>query len=125
MRLRNFSWLPATTALLLAAGCAGGTSSASGSETASADAAVRGAIEEELRRDPIVERIPVQVRVDEGRVVLYGSVDTPAESERAEQIAREAEGARSVENKLRVGAGSDPTDRHVPIDALRGPGAVP
>jgi hypothetical protein len=109
---------PAAALLLAAAGCA---SSPGSDASADRDAAIRDAIEEGLRRDAAVERIPVQVRVDDGRVVLYGSVDTPAESERVEEIARGAGGVRSVENHLRVGAGSDPSDREIPIEALQGP----
>jgi hypothetical protein len=111
MPRRTGPLLATLAGLLLAAGCAGAPDA-----SAERDAALRDAIEEELQRDPTLDHRRVSVHVEDGRVALHGGVDTPAESARAEEIARRADGVRSVENDLRVGPGSGPRDRELPIE---------
>jgi hypothetical protein len=86
-------------AALLAAGCATGGSSA-------VEAATRDEIEQSLRRDPLIERLPVAVRVEGTHVALYGDVETAEERQRAEEIAQKTSGVTSVENHLRVAPGA-------------------
>jgi diphthamide synthase (EF-2-diphthine--ammonia ligase) len=105
-------------AALLVGGCAG---NGSGDGAAARDAGIRDSIEEGLRRDSLVERLEVTVRVDDGRAVLQGDVGSEEERERAEEIARSTAGVRSVENLLRVtGVGQ----REIPAEILQRPGGA-
>ena len=70
---------------------------------ATVDAAITGKVKTKLLADPDVKGLAIDVDTKDGVVSLSGMVPTKAESDRAEQMARDSAGVKSVVNHLRVG----------------------
>ena len=83
--------------------------------TTKADSGIRADLERQFSRSRMLELPDVTVTVDRGVVTLSGRVDTGAKGQRAERIARQIRGVRSIKNDLRV----MPQSTEVPDDALR------
>jgi hyperosmotically inducible protein len=60
-----------------------------------------------LQADPETQSLAINVDSREGVVQLSGFVDSPAQTEKAAQIAQAVPGVRSVENKLGMRAAAD------------------
>jgi len=81
------------------------------------DAELRAKVEQRLRRANFVEHHDVRVRVEDGRVMLEGSVQADHEKERAGELARAVDGVEAVDNRLLVAKGAGDPDALPPIDA--------
>lgn len=66
------------------------------------DTALTAKIKAELATDPTAKAHQIDVEINEGVVQLNGFVDSQANREAAERIARNAEGVKDVENNLQV-----------------------
>ncbi|BES86388.1 molecular chaperone OsmY [Pectobacterium araliae] len=66
------------------------------------DAVVTSTIKAKLLADDIVPSRKVKVETQEGVVLLSGTVDNKAQSDRAESIAKAVDGVKSVKNDLTV-----------------------
>jgi hyperosmotically inducible protein len=66
------------------------------------DAATTSEIKAKLLADDIIPSRKVKVETNDGVVLLSGTVDNKAQSDRAEGIAKAIEGVKSVKNDLTV-----------------------
>ncbi|OLB99599.1 MAG: hypothetical protein AUH30_04745 [Candidatus Rokubacteria bacterium 13_1_40CM_68_15] len=66
------------------------------------DASITAAVKSKLVADKASNLTRVNVDTNNGTVYLNGTVDSPDQRARAEQIAREAKGVRNVVNNLQV-----------------------
>ena len=66
------------------------------------DASITTAVKSKLVADKVSNLTRVNVDTDNGTVYLNGTVESAEQRTRAEQIAREAKGVRSVVNNLQV-----------------------
>jgi hyperosmotically inducible periplasmic protein len=66
------------------------------------DASITAAVKSKLVADKASNLTRVNVDTNNGTVYLNGTVETPEQRARAEQIAREAKGVRSVVNNLQL-----------------------
>jgi hyperosmotically inducible periplasmic protein len=66
------------------------------------DAALTARVKAALLDDEQVAGTRFDVNVFQGKVTLSGVTDDPAEARRAEQIARDVDGVKSVESTIRV-----------------------
>ena len=73
---------------------------------AGADRALAARVKEALLADKSLNAHGIEVDAKDGAVTLFGTVENMARREQAAKIAAAVEGARSVENKLVVVAGS-------------------
>lgn len=69
------------------------------------DAIILSRITKLLHDNPAIDDSKIEVRVDEGKVVLKGKADTEAEKENAQLICAAVDGVMKVENHLVVEAG--------------------
>lgn len=83
----------------LVVGCAGAFTKAG---TAMDDTAITAKVKAAMARDNDVSATSVSVETVKGEVRLSGFVDSSAEKQRAEQLALQTEGVRSVQNGLIV-----------------------
>lgn len=58
-----------------------------------------------LKKDPSIDSGKIIVEVKNGVVSLRGGIDTEAEKQRSEDLARTVEGVKSVENHLHIDLG--------------------
>ncbi len=72
------------------------------------DSGIESRIEGALKRDPIVNRFDVSVEVRNGVASLYGTVDTPIEKSRADEVTSAVAGVIKVNNFLGVREGYMP-----------------
>jgi hyperosmotically inducible protein len=82
-----------------------GGASAGGSSTlgtAADDTAITARVKSALLAESDVSGLAISVETTNGVVQLTGDVDNQAQIAKAEQVARAAEGTRSVQNQLRV-----------------------
>ena len=70
----------------------------------SADRGITAKIRALLLAEPGLKSMQINVQTQNGVAVLSGSVDTTANSWKAEQLARTVEGVKSVENRMMVKA---------------------
>ncbi|PWC11900.1 molecular chaperone OsmY [Brenneria corticis] len=66
------------------------------------DAVITSSIKAKLLADDIVPSRKVKVETQEGVVLLSGTVDNQAQSERAESISKAVDGVKSVKNDLTI-----------------------
>ncbi|MGE0450986.1 MAG: BON domain-containing protein [Vicinamibacterales bacterium] len=74
--------------------------------TAVADGAITMKIQAQYAADDVVKGHEIDVDTQNGTVTLKGNVESDAQREAAERIARETDGVNSVDNQLRVQPGS-------------------
>jgi hyperosmotically inducible periplasmic protein len=83
----------------------GATTSGSGGSTAGAradDSVITAKIKSGLVADRNVHGFDISVETKQGEVLLSGSVDSQDQIDRAVRIARQVEGVRRVDNRMRV-----------------------
>lgn len=85
--------------LALTVGCAGAFTKTG---QALDDTAITAKVKAAMAKDPDVSATRVSVETVKGEVRLSGFVNSSAEKQRAEQIALQTEGVRSVQNGLMV-----------------------
>lgn len=66
------------------------------------DAVITSRVEVSLNDDPVYKFDGVRVRTSEGTVQLTGTVHSPGQKARAEELARQIPGVDSVVNRLSV-----------------------
>lgn len=71
-------------------------------ENSASDTVVTTKVKSALLADSQVKGTQVEVTTSDGVVTLSGSVATPEEKQRAEQVAKTIEGVRSVRNEVAV-----------------------
>src|SRR5690606_12903532 len=83
---------------------AGDKTERAGSRTASnmSDAAITAKVKAGLAAEKDTSALAVKVETDKGVVMLSGFVDSKAEAERAEKLAKGVEGVSKVQNTLKV-----------------------
>ncbi len=74
------------------------------------DSELRGYVEEEIERFPVLERLELRIDVKEGRAVIEGEVRSAGQRLLALEAARRVEGVRGVDLRLRVRGGQDASD---------------
>jgi len=67
------------------------------------DATVAGDVRHAFRVDPLIERADVHIDLRNGRVYLYGRVDSQYERQHAQDVAARQVGVIDVENRLIIG----------------------
>lgn len=67
------------------------------------DMSIAARLKAELAADPTTDAMDIDIEVDRDQVQLNGFVDSEEAIERAEEIAMNLEGVKSVENNLEVG----------------------
>jgi len=82
-------------------GCAGTRTQKSAGEMVD-DGVIASKVKTALLADDEVSGLQVEVETFKGRVQLGGFVDTMAQAQKAEQIARSVQGVQEVENNLIV-----------------------
>ncbi|HZD42966.1 MAG TPA: BON domain-containing protein, partial [Methanomicrobiales archaeon] len=82
------------------------------------DELVRNAIRDLMRSSPDLNARNIKVRVDRGKVYLEGSVDSYWKRKYAEDIASEAPGVVSIENRIEVTPWGDFTDQDILDDVI-------
>jgi len=93
----------------LAMGCEGGQS----------DAAVADRVNDRLRSEPTLASSDLRARSEDGSVLLSGSVPTPAERKRAEDVADSVPGVDGVINQIEVAGATPPPPVAAPPPAER------
>jgi osmotically-inducible protein OsmY len=66
------------------------------------DATITGKVKAKFVADSVVSAMDVNVNTFDGVVQLAGFADSPAQARRAEQLARETSGVKSVKNDIRL-----------------------
>lgn len=66
------------------------------------DTVITAAVKSALLGEPEVKSLDLQVETRKGTVQLSGTVDNPAQIDRAAALAAAAEGSRSVRNELKL-----------------------
>lgn len=77
------------------------------------DPELRRVVIDELRAAPALDSEEIYARVDDGVVVLYGTVPTEEEALFAEAAAEEIDGVRGVESLLRVSREDAPSEEAI------------
>ena len=88
------------TILAVVAGCRGMTGKSAGTNVD--DASITANVKSRLVAEKASNLTRVDVDTNNGTVYLNGTVETPEQKARAEEIAREAKGVRSVINNLQI-----------------------
>jgi hypothetical protein len=68
-------------------------------------------INERLTHHPLIDATEIEVSVQEGEVILRGSVDQREAKRRAEDVADSVSGVKNVRNELRVQQPQSPPDK--------------
>ena len=92
--------LPAIALMFLLNGCQALTGETMGQNID--DTSITTSVKSKLAADKGSSLTRVQVDTNNGVVQLSGTVETAADRNRAEQVAREASGVKSVKNNLQV-----------------------
>ena len=74
------------------------------------DDRIRDEVCDRLTDDPELDASDIEVKVDNGEVILSGLVDSRADKIRAEVDADEVSGVKDVQNLLRLGQGETATE---------------
>jgi len=105
MKSLHFRWLAAlfcaAVAVSTITGCAGTATRDSTGEYVD-DATITAKVKTAFVRDDTVKALDVKVETFKGVVQLSGFVDTSAQKNRAEELAKMVAGVKSVENNLSV-----------------------
>ncbi|MFC0773549.1 BON domain-containing protein [Terrimonas alba] len=75
------------------------------SKIPAADEIIRQKIVELLFNDPTIDSGKIHVEVTNGEALLKGHIDTEAEKQRSEEMARSIEGVKNVVNHLHIDVG--------------------
>ena len=99
---------PFIIAAMFAVGCnhggnqADNESTATNAKTATSDAEITAAVKAKFMSDKDVSARKIDVETNDGVVTLRGKVATATEAERAEELAKSAEGVRTVHSYLKT-----------------------
>ena len=88
--------------IILAAGACQSMTGKTAGQTVD-DATITAGVKSRLVADKATNLTRVDVDTNNGTVYLNGTVDTPEQKAKAEQLAWQAKGVRSVVNNLQVG----------------------
>ena len=66
------------------------------------DTAITAAVKADILKEPGLKVLMIDVDTKDGKVTLSGSADSAANVKKAEQIASNVQGVKSVENRLAV-----------------------
>ena len=97
-RLRSVAML--LVLVMALAACQSATGKSAGTNVD--DAGITASVKSKLVADKAANLTRVDVDTNNGTVYLNGTVESPEQKSRAEQLARQANGARSVVNNLQV-----------------------
>jgi hyperosmotically inducible periplasmic protein len=75
---------------------------AHGTATVVKDSTITAKVKTALHQDDAVARDKIHVTTVAGVVTLKGQVSSPSESKRAEELAKQTEGVKSVDNRITV-----------------------
>ena len=89
-------------ALMLGGGVLGGCASDRSAGAVMDDTTITTKVKSAFAADPDVSAMRVSVKTVDGRVNLTGQVKNQTEKRKAEQVARDVSGVRSVNNELVV-----------------------
>jgi osmotically-inducible protein OsmY len=94
----------ALSAVLILVGVAGGCRTLTGKSLGENidDKAITASVKTRLVRDRALNLTRVNVETNHGTVYLIGTVETPEQRARVEQLARQAGGVRDVVNQLQI-----------------------
>ena len=97
-RLRSVAML--LVRVMACAACQSATGKSAGTNVD--DAGITASVKSKLVADKAANLTRVDVDTNNGTVYLNGTVESPEQKSRAEQLARQANGVRSVVNNLQV-----------------------
>lgn len=98
---RAFKLLAVVVAVVsILSGCRAATGKSTGQSID--DASITASVKSKLVADKVSHLTRVDVDTNNGTVYLNGTVETPEQKTRAERLAWEAKGVRSVVNNLQV-----------------------
>jgi hyperosmotically inducible protein len=97
-RLRSVAML--LVLVMAFAACQSATGKSAGTNVD--DAGITASVKSKLVADKAANLTRVDVDTNNGTVYLNGTVESPEQKSRAEQLARQANGVRSVVNNLQV-----------------------
>ena len=66
------------------------------------DSVITAKVKADLVKDPITKAREISVITDKGVVMLSGFVDTQSAKDKAEEIAKNVEGVKNVENDIQI-----------------------
>jgi osmotically-inducible protein OsmY len=75
------------------------------SKLSATDEIIRQRIVDLLFRDPVIDSKRIEVEVTNGEALLKGHIDTEAEKQHSEELARAVEGVKNVVNHLHIDIG--------------------
>jgi osmotically-inducible protein OsmY len=84
----------------------GARQAATSAERVIDDASITASVKSKLLADAQVRGLAIDVDTERGEVTLTGTARTQAERAKAEAIARQVDGVRSVVNGIKVGEGA-------------------
>ena len=104
-RMRRYAWQPWLLVALAVfmAGCMSATNETLGENID--DTTITSAVKAKLAADKLATLTKVSVDTVKGTVYLNGIVDSSEMKARAEEVARQVQGVRSVVNNLQVKSG--------------------
>lgn len=76
-----------------------------GNNPSATDEIIRQKTVDLLYKDPAIDSKKIEVEVTNGEVLLKGHIDTEAEKQRSEELARAVEGVKNVVNHLHIDVG--------------------
>lgn len=71
------------------------------------DEAIQNRVDLAIQRDPYVETANLSISVNEGALVLKGTVDSQFKKDQAEEVARNVKGVLAISNNIVVAQGSE------------------
>lgn len=77
------------------------------------DMGIAAKLKASLAQDPITDAIDIDIEVDRDQVQLNGFVGSEKARQRAEQLARQTKGVKSVTNNLQVDGGERSTGEYI------------
>jgi len=84
------------------------TGMALGCQREKPDSAVNAAVLARLEREPALAEGQLEVRTEDGHVILSGQVATPEQRRLAEHVADEVTGVRGITNDIQVDVSAPP-----------------
>ncbi len=84
------------------------TGMALGCQREKPDSAVNAAVLARLEREPALAEGQLEVRTEDGHVILSGQVATPEQRRLAEHVADEVSGVRGITNDIQVDVSAPP-----------------
>jgi len=83
------------------------------------DEQIRNDVQKALLNDPATESYEIDVKVDDGRVILTGTVESWAEKELAAEVAKGVKGIKELENEINIEYTEERTDFEITNEIKR------